>query len=296
MVEMANSAGIREVKPGWAPGVELRQTTVDCIQVVGDVRFPVSLRGVADGTLEWLRQLDGQRSWHAQLSEAQARGITATDARELLEQLLAVELLTDLCESGLPERFATPHVVGAPALVSRIDALVDGSRPCGPLPKPRDGDDWRLASEQLSDEIGNGPVIVALDAPWVDAAELEFVSMLIDRRVDHVVVGAGPTTVRIGPMTIDGGGPCVRCDELLRIDMDPSWKQLSVQLSLDEAPEQSPTLLALAAAEVARYVANAAPHGEAAAFNAVLKTGYRGGAWRRRPLARHLKCSCWWPQ
>ena len=116
----------------------------------------------------------------------------------------------------------------------------------------------------------------------MDAAELEFVSMLIDRRVDHVVVGAGPTTVRIGPMTIDGGGPCVRCDELLRIDMDPSWKQLSVQLSLDEAPEQSPTLLALAAAEVAPLRGERGPSWRAAAFNAVLKTGYRGGAWRRR--------------
>ena len=85
-----------ERKPGWAPGVELRQTTVDCIQVVGDVRFPVSLRGVADGTLEWLRQRRTTLLARAVVGGPGARELPPQDARELLEQLLAVELLTDL--------------------------------------------------------------------------------------------------------------------------------------------------------------------------------------------------------
>ena len=54
-----------EVRPAWATGVELHQTAVDCVQVVGDVERPLALRGLSVDALEWLRQLDGVRSARA---------------------------------------------------------------------------------------------------------------------------------------------------------------------------------------------------------------------------------------
>ncbi len=284
----------REVRPSWAPGVELRQTSLDCVQVVGDVANPLALRGLSSAGVEWLRQIDGERSWDAQLSEAQARGLAVGDAQLLLQQLFKAQLLWDVRDLDVRQPFGRPTVVGSSPLGRQIAELVPGAHFAGPLPKPREGEGWRLLSEALADQVGTTPSILALDAPWVDAAELEFVARLIDNGVDHILVGAGTTSARVGPMTIAGGGPCVRCDEMLRAELDPSWRQLSAQLALDEASSPAEPLVALAAAEAARQMANAAPHGEAAALNAVLTTGRRGGAWRRRPLEHHLKCSCWW--
>ncbi|HAM23169.1 MAG TPA: hypothetical protein DCQ04_13060 [Actinobacteria bacterium] len=286
----------KEVRPAWAIGVELRQTAVDCVQVVGDVECPLALRGLPGVALDWLRQLDGARSWGAQVAEAQARGMQGADASMLLDRLLDAELLIDARVEIAAFQFANPVVVGAAGLSEQIAGLLPGSIPLGPLPKPRDGDDWRLRTEELGDKIGSAATIVALDSPWVDAAELELVSRLIDARIDHVVVGAGVSSARVGPVTRAGGGPCVRCDELLRVELDPLWRPLSAQLALDMPTPAAPTLTVLAAAEVVRQITNAAPHEEVAALNAVLTTGYRGGAWRRRPLSRHLKCSCWWPK
>ena len=284
----------RELRPGWAPGVELRQTSLDCVQVVGDVANPLALRGLSSAGLDWLRQIDGERSWDAQLAEAQAHGLAAGDAQLLLRQLFEAQLLVDVRDRAEQHPFASSVVVGSAKLGARIAGLVPGAQFVGSVPKPRDGEGWRLASEALADQVGATASILALDAPWIDAAELEFVGRLIDSQVDHLVVGAGATSVRVGPLTFARGGPCVRCDELLRTGLDPSWRQLSAQLALDDASVSDEGLMVLAAAEAARQIANAAPQGEVAALNAVLTTGRRGGAWRRRPLERHLRCSCWW--
>mgnify|MGYP003440518985 FL=1 len=285
-----------EVRPAWATGVELHQTAVDCVQVVGDVERPLALRGLSVDALEWLRQLDGVRSWRAQITEAQARGVRSADATMLLDQLLAADLLVDVGSAASTPRFSNAVVVGASELSGQIATMVPGTRQLGALPKPRDGDDWRVLAERLGDEIGSAPTIVALDGPWVDAAELELIDRLVKARVEHVLVGAGASSARVGPITGEAGGPCAMCDDWLRVELDPLWRSLSAQLALDAPTPAAENLTKLAAAEVARQITNAAPHDEVAAFNAVLTTGYRGGAWRRRPLARHLKCSCWWPQ
>lgn len=284
------------LQPRWAAGVDLRQTTADCVQVVGDVPLPIALRGINASWLDWLTQLDGQRAWNVQLSEAEARGIPIGEARRLLEQLADAQLLVDGSSDAPRSPFHDAVIVGSNDLAQHITGVLVGVSTEGVIPKPRDGDHWRLSAEELVDAVAGRPTIVALDSPWIDAAELEFVGQLIDKGVHHVVVGAGARSARVGPLTIDGMGPCTRCDELLRADMDPSWRQLSAQLALDHPPVGSRSLAALAAAEVARQIESLTPTWDVAALNAVLKSGYQGRAWQGRPLTRHLKCACWWPR
>ncbi len=283
-----------EVLPTWAAGVELRQTTLSCVQVVGDVPNPVALQGVGATGLAWLQQLDGQRSWVSQVSEADARGVAVPHALEMLEQLFDGGLLVDARTTEHVSLFARPVVVGSGDLAEHVVRLVPGAQFAFPIPKPRDGSGWRVEAERVADEVGSSPTIVVLDGPSIDAAEFEFVAGLIDRKVNHVVVGSGANTARVGPLTIDGRGPCSRCDEILRVDLDPSWRQLAAHAALDGSPARSNVLALLAAAEVARQLASITPDGQVAALNAVLTSGHSGSAWVRRPLQRHRKCACWW--
>ncbi|MFA7267453.1 MAG: hypothetical protein WC054_14185 [Candidatus Nanopelagicales bacterium] len=285
---------VMQVKPTWAAGVDLRQTMVDCIQVVGDVESPLALRGAGVNTIGWLEQLDGSRSWGAQLAEAQARGIEHDQARAVLSQLFEAGLLVDAPDIAAVSVLAAPLVLGSRDIGERVASLVVDARYVGVIPKPRDGMGWQVDAERLIDEVVGASVVVVLDAPWVDAAEFEVLSRLIDQRLNHLVVGAGVNTVRIGPMTIDGCGPCARCDEMFRLDLDPSWRTLSAQLALDAPPERSAVLSSLAAAEAARQVESAVPGAQAASLNGVLRAGRAGSAWTRRRLPRHARCSCWW--
>ena len=283
-----------QVRPTWAAGVDLRQTMVDCVQVVGDVDSPLALRGAGANVVGWLDQLDGSRSWSAQLAEAEARGIARAQAREVLRQLFEARLLVDAPDADQVSAMAAPAVLGSRDIGERIAGLVAGARYAGVIPKPRDGMGWQVDAERLAEEVAVSPVIVVLDAPWVDAAEFEMLSRFIDQRVNHLVVGAGANTARVGPMTIAGRGPCTRCDELLQQDMDPSWRTLSAQLALDDPPARGAVLRGLAAADAARQVESAVQGTHSASLDAVLRTGRGGSAWTRRALIRHTKCSCWW--
>lgn len=279
--------------PRWVAGVDLRQTAMDCVQVVGEVPRPIALHGMDAIGLEWLRQLDGARSWVAQVSEAQARGIPADQARRVLVELFESGLVVD---SGLPEAgvvFKAPTVVGSRQLAEIVVSLMPGTEYLSHIPKARDGAGWRVEIERISDEVRQSPAIVVLDRPTIDSAEFELLSTLIDRKVSHVVVGAGVRTARVGPITIDGQGPCVRCDEELKLELDPSWRHLAAEFSLDPPPMRVDALATLAAAETVRQLAQFTLSATAA-HNAVLTSGYGGGPWLRRRLVHHQRCSCWW--
>lgn len=283
-----------ELRPTWASGVELCQTTLNCVQVVGDIPHPVALQGVGANALAWLEQLDGDRSWDAQIAEADARGVDPFHAREILQRLFTGGLLVDSHAYPIAPLFAKPAVVGAGPIVDHLLGLIPGANRASPIPKPRDGTQWRVTAERIVDDLDQSPTIVVLDGPWVDAAEYELVARLVDRQISHVLVGAGANTARVGPITIAGRGPCTRCDEKLKLDLDPSWRQLAAHLALDGKPTHSNSLGLLAAAELARQIVNNSSGSEAAAHNAVLTSGYFGGPWTRRILARHAQCSCWW--
>ena len=113
-----------QVRPTWAAGVDLRQTMVDCVQVVGDVDSPLALRGAGANGVGWLDQLDGSRSWSAQLAEAEARGIARAQAREVLRQLFEARLLVDAPDADQVSAMAAPAVLGSRDIGERIAGLV----------------------------------------------------------------------------------------------------------------------------------------------------------------------------
>ena len=153
-----------EVRPAWATGVELHQTAVDCVQVVGDVERPLALRGLSVDALEWLRQLDGVRSWRAQITEAQAEVCAVLMPRcssiSSLRPTFSSTSGRQLRLRGFPTQLWSEPVNSA----GRLPRWFLVQRQLGALPKPRDGDDWRVLAERLGDEIGSAPTIVALTA------------------------------------------------------------------------------------------------------------------------------------
>lgn len=285
---------LENVLPTWVPGVDLRQTAMDCVQVVGDIARPIALQGMGANGLEWLRQLDGSRSWIAQEFEAQARGLLADQARTILQELAAAALLIDARLDGAGHLFSSPVVIGSRPLSELLVDLVPGATFGPVIPKARDGGGWRIEAERVTDEVGDRPTIVALDRQMIDRAEADVIARLVDRRATHVVVGAGTNTARVGPITIDGQGPCSRCDEELKLELDPTWRHLSAEFALDAPPSGASGLTTLAAAEAARQIAHVMPGTQVAALNAILTTGFTGDQWHRRALAHHLKCGCWW--
>ena len=164
---------------------------------------------------------------------------------------------------GLPTQLWWKPVNSA----GQIATMVPGARHLGALPKPRDGDDWRVLAERLGDEIGSAPTIVALDGPWVDAAELE----LIDRLVRHesstswlAQAHQVPGSARSPPQWVVH----VRC-VMTGCASNSIRSGARFLRNLRWTPRRLPqrTLTKLAAAEVARQITNAAPHDEVAAFN-----------------------------
>jgi hypothetical protein len=71
-------------------------------------------------------------------------------------------------------------------------------------------------------------VILALDGP-VDSDVRE---SLHARGCAHLVAQAGSESGRVGPLVQPGRSSCLRCADLHRLDRDPAWPALAVQLSL----------------------------------------------------------------
>jgi hypothetical protein len=290
----------RESFPALLPGVQLVQTAAAAVHLVGDIENPVSLVGVEPECVRWLNEVDGRLSWDAQIWHAEVLGVSAELAEAVLQQLDREGLLVDAATGKTPDSrgFARAHVFGNSAVVSKLKELVPTMQPRGCIPSPRQGPDWRNKGERLADDAAPLPAVVVLAQPLPSSSEVEFVATLAAAQVRHLVVAAGAQTARVGPYTAAQGGPCLRCDLLAHADADQVWRRIGAQLSLDEPPAGSPPVLlaALAAAEATRQMSALDAGHRATAENAVLQSGYRGGAWRRRLIVRHQHCSCWWPR
>lgn len=303
-LEVGTSQGPKRVQrdsyPALLPGVQLVQTAANSVHLVGDIENPVSLVAVGNECVRWLNEVDGRLSWDAQVWHAEVLGVSKELADAVLQQLDHEGLLVDAVADKRPDSsgFARAHVFGNPAIVSKLKELVPTLQPRGCIPSPRQGPDWRNQGECLADAAAPLPAVVVLAQPLPSSSEVAFVTALVAAQVRHLVVAAGAQTARVGPYTGAQGGPCLRCDLLAHSDADQVWRRIGAQLSLDELPTGGPPALlaALAAAEAARQMSSLDEGHRATAENAVLQSGYRGGAWRRRLIVRHQQCSCWWPR
>lgn len=172
---------------------------------------------------------------------AGACGVAESDVDTLLAALTPV-LLADGAEPRRSEsgsrRTGDPHVVvdGDGPFAASVGALLAAEGV-----HVRRGSDWR------DDERVDLAVIVC---DYVVAPERY--GVWLRRDIPHLVVVAGDTTVRVGPLVEPGLGPCLYCLDLARRDQDAAWPAMASQLLEQHSPVDSALLVAEAAATAAR--------------------------------------------
>jgi hypothetical protein len=133
-------------------------------------------------------------------------------------------------------------------------------------------------------------VILACDEP----VEEDRRDALHAQGVAHLVVAVRPSSAVIGPLVIPGLSSCLRCADLHRLDRDPAWNALAVQLQTPRRPRDgSPVALVTAAAGLAAMQALAFLDGEdPASIEGTLELHMPDWRLRRRTRAPHPDCDC----
>jgi bacteriocin biosynthesis cyclodehydratase domain-containing protein len=150
----------------------------------------------------------------------------------------------------------------------------------------------RRAAPDTDTTMGERPdlVVLACDAP-VDGERRE---ALHARDRAHLVVRMGVDHGVVGPLVIPGLTSCLRCADLHRLDRDPLWTALAVQLAVP--PRRDPgtsVALATVVAGIAARQALAFLDGDPpAAIEATLEVHEPDWRIRRRSWPVHPDCDC----
>lgn len=132
--------------------------------------------------------------------------------------------------------------------------------------------------------------ILAVDAP----IEPERRDVLHQRGQAHLAVGLGPDHGVVGPLVIPGLTSCLRCGDRHRLDRDPAWSALAVQLGV-QRPRGEATAVALATVigGIAALQALAFLDGEEpATIDGTLEMHLPDWRIRRRSWPVHPDCGC----
>lgn len=109
--------------------------------------------------------------------------------------------------------------------------------------------------------------------------------------VPHLSVVVREADVVVGPLVVDGDGPCLRCLDLHRADADPAWAVVADGLARpardgDEVGILAGAAAATAAAAALAYLDRRAP------LSATYEIGLPDALPRRRDWAVHPSCGC----
>ncbi len=110
-----------------------------------------------------------------------------------------------------------------------------------------------------------GPVLLPDPAPELAVVVADHVvdpalrSAWTRRGVPHLAVVLGDGRVRVGPVVVPGGGPCLQCIEYARVDADPVWPAIAAQVWGRPAPPLSPWRLAAVASATVRMLVQRLP-------------------------------------
>lgn len=236
----------------------------------------VILDGITEEASRWLRQLDGKRSAANQIAAAQRFGLDREQAARTLE-LLSTAGVIWMRESH----------------EARAELDVRGESPLA------------AAIRQLARESGvadSGLTIMAADWALPSAADIEAGDELSRLGRAHLVVAAGASVVRIGPLVSPGSTPCLRCEYLARIELDPQWAQLAWQLGHGlhgGCPGADRVRIALAAALAVQRVRGWQSMPDPGGTGARLPGGQilewdSAGVASERQVRLHPACGCWW--
>jgi hypothetical protein len=179
-----------------------------------------------------------------------SRGI----ARPMLESLLA--------ERGAPDDTLPALLAGLDGAVLTETTLPDPGR-LAPLHGVRVAVDGRgLAAEALAQllrllgaglgEPDSEPDLAVVISSFATAPRRTAGWLRDD--VPHLLVEFGERTVRAGPVVVPGAGPCARCIEQHRTDIDPAWPIVASQLCDRTAPAADALGIGVAASLSAQVI------------------------------------------
>jgi hypothetical protein len=236
----------------------------------------VVLDGLADPEVAALEALDGVAPVPAPLDTPAGR-----------------DLLTRLASRGLV--VDGPSTGAVPDAVRRAGVAVVGR---GPVPQAvaahrRRAGVGRVAQGAFVDAVDGRPDLVVLTA--AHAADSARAEPHRRRGVPLVPLVVHPTEVVVGPV-VRPGGPCLRCLDLTRADLDPAWPVLLGQLTgagIGAGPlvTAAPALLEVAAALVTT-VSLGVLTGEPLPAGRALEVPLPWPAVRQRRWPLHPRCAC----
>jgi bacteriocin biosynthesis cyclodehydratase domain-containing protein len=112
------------------------------------------------------------------------------------------------------------------------------------------------------------------------------------RDIPHLPVVFSDTQVRYGPLVEPGSGPCLTCLELQRLDDDPDWPAIAVQLMSRRAPTETPLVSTEVASAVARLIAARLLSGPSSGESLSYAHDAETGTVTRRAHLPHGRCGC----
>lgn len=221
---------------------------------------------------------------HRRRARVLVRGAGRVGAPLALELAVAGVGAVDVDDDGL----ARPEDTGTGGL-----ALADVGRSRGEAAREL----LRTAAPSLDREPLVRPDLVVLAPvpgdPQDDAREL-----VLDG-VPHLRTEVRATTGVVGPLVLPGRTPCLRCLDLTRADLDPTWPALSAQLSAGARGRQAcdgPLALAVASQAAMQVLAMLDGTTDPAALSGTLELTLPDWRWRRRSWPLHADCGCAAPQ
>ncbi|MEE2031232.1 TOMM precursor leader peptide-binding protein [Rhodococcus chondri] len=238
-----------------------------------------------------LRLLDGRHGRDAVAEAATAgRGADRAAVCDLLDELVAigaVKVASPATESVDPAPPPRLRIYGNGPLT---DALAANLTLWG----------TRLSrSSRYTDETeiaGAGVGYVLLTDAQVPDPRL--VQDLMRHRVPHLVVRLRDGRGVVGPFVVPGRTSCLRCADLTRSDLDPSWPQLAVQLSNRVGRAERSVVLATAAVALGELDAILAGRASAppTVIDRTVEVDLRTYRLSTRRWFRHPECACSTPR
>lgn len=272
------------VQLGWGPETAVVVVPPDEMDAF-DVR---TLLGLLDGSLSYGRVVDA----------AAERGIPAAGVRALLDELTAtgsVRVADHRTAGGNASAPPRVRVYGSGPLAQ---ALV----PYLSLWDTR----WIRSSAHVDDTdlAARSPGCVVL-TDW-QVPDPRLVGVLMRLRIPHLAVRVRDGRGVVGPFVVPGSTSCLRCADLVRADIDPSWPRLAAQLSGREGRADRAVILSTIAAAVGQLDAffaapgstpetsssSATPRGVVPALDHTLEWDLHTPRLTTRRWFRHPDCDC----
>ncbi|WP_241385894.1 TOMM precursor leader peptide-binding protein [Rhodococcus sp. CH91] len=241
---------------------------------------PEGMDGFDVGVL--LRLLDGRLTGEEVLAAAALRGLSPAPVRELLDELVASGVVRQAPgPSGERLRPRRVRVYGSGPLAA---AIVDDLPP------------WEV--RWVRSPVGDGHPDPAAATGCVVLADRQ----VPDPRLVRALVRAGiphlPVRIRdgrgvVGPFVLPGRSSCLRCADLVRTDLDPSWPRLATQLYGREGQAGRAVTSATAALAVVQIEAFfSADPSVSPAVDRTLELDLRTHRIAARRWFRHPECDC----